>query len=51
VNGLPKALKFYDLKKKKSFVTEKYKVVTVKGRKAALATAPSGVKAYRFLPK
>jgi|TARA_Y100000296_G_C5178678_1_gene261771 hypothetical protein len=46
-------LNFYDLKKKKSFETNKYKVVTktVRGkkRKFAVAVAPSGIKAWRII--
>jgi len=46
-------LKFYDLKKKKSFTTDKYKTVTktVRGkkRKFAVADAPSGIKSWRIL--
>ena len=49
---MPK-LKFYDLKRKKAFTTDKYKVVTkkVKGkpRKFAVATAPSGIQAWRII--
>ncbi|MHA1476570.1 MAG: hypothetical protein ACTSPU_00070 [Promethearchaeota archaeon] len=50
---MPPKLKFYDLKKKKAFTTDKYKVVTrkVKGntRKFAVADAPSGIKAWRII--
>jgi hypothetical protein len=46
-------MKFYDIKRKKSFETTKFKVVTklVKGRKRkfAVATAPSGMKVYRVM--
>ena len=45
-----KKLEFYDLKKRKSFRTENYTVKTVRGRKAAVAKAPSGATSYRFLP-
>jgi len=45
---MPK-LKFYDVKGKKSFTTDKYKVVTKKGRKFAVAKAPSGIEAYRIV--
>ena len=42
-------LKFYDLKKKKAFMTDKYTIVKKSGRKFAVATAPSGCKAYRIV--
>jgi hypothetical protein len=42
-------LKFYDLKKKKSFMTDKYKMVVKKGRNFAVAKAPSGCDAYRIV--
>lgn len=44
-------LKFYDLRARKSFMTNKYKVVVKKGRKFAVATAPSGVPSYRIMGK
>jgi len=44
-------LKFYDLRGKKSFVTDSYRVVTKKGRKYAVATAPSGATAWRIIGK
>jgi len=44
-------LKFYDVKAKKSFMTDKYKMVTKKGRKFAVAKAPSGIEAYRIVSK
>lgn len=49
------ALKFYDVKKKKSFTTDKYKVVNKKNSKTkkmmkfAVAKAPSGIEAWRVL--
>ena len=46
-----KTLKFYDLKKRKSFTTNKYKIVTKKGRKFAIAIAPSGAQSYRIVAK
>lgn len=46
-----KPLKFYDLKTKKSFVTSKYDIVIKKGRKMAIAKAPSGIKSSRILGK
>lgn len=42
-------LKFYDLKKKKAFMTDKYKIITKNGRKRAVTTAPSGCKAMVFV--
>jgi len=44
-------LKFYDLKGKKSFSTDKYKMVSKSGRKFAVATTPSGGKAWRLQGK
>lgn len=48
-------LKFYDLKKKRTFTTDKFKFV-VKQTKAgkryfAVANAPSGVKSWRIVGK
>lgn len=45
---MPK-LKFYDVKSKKSFSTDKYTFVTKSGRKFAVAKAPSGIMAYRIV--
>ena len=42
-------LKFYDLKGKKSFTTDKYTMVTKKGRRFAVAKAPSGIDSWRIL--
>lgn len=48
-------LKFYDVRARKSFFTNKYKKVSrmVKGNKRmfAVAKAPSGVESWRVLPK
>lgn len=44
-------LKFYDVKAKRSFSSAVYKPVTKSGRKFAVATTPSGGKAYRTMPK
>jgi hypothetical protein len=44
-------LKFYDLKGKKSFMSDKYKLVVKKGRKFAVAKAPSGNDAWRIVSK
>lgn len=45
------ALKFYDLKRKKSFKTASYKIVVKKGRRFAVAKAPSGIPSYRIMGK
>lgn len=42
-------LKFYDLKARRSFVTDKYSIVRKKGRRFAVARAPSGIPSYRIL--
>ena len=43
-------LKFFDLKTKKSFTTDKFTIKTTKnGRKMAITKAPSGAKAARFI--
>ena len=44
-------LKFYDLKAKKAFNTDKYTKKTIKGRNFAIATSPTGTKAYRIMGK
>jgi len=44
-------LKFYDLKSRKSFKTSSYKIVTKGRRRFAVATTPSGKKAYRIVGK
>jgi len=46
-----KKLKFYDVKKKKSFMSSNYKIKTIKGRKFAVCKAPSGIMAYRIVAK
>ena len=45
------SLKFYDMKAKKSFMSNKYKIITKKNRKFAVAKAPSGVDSYRIVGK
>ena len=45
------ALKFYDLKARKSFTTSSYKCMTKSGRRFAVAATPSGGKAYRIMGK
>ena len=44
-------LSFYDVKGKKKFKAKEYKIVTKKGRRFAVAKAPSGIDAYRILGK
>lgn len=45
---MPK-LKFFDVKGKKSFHTDKFKEVTKGKTRMAVADAPSGIKAWRIL--
>ena len=51
---MPK-LKFYDMKVKKAFNTDKYTFISKKTKAGmryfAITTAPSGVKAYRIVSK
>ena len=42
-------LSFYDLKKKKKFMSNKYTQKTIKGRRFAIAKGPSGNMCYRIL--
>lgn len=44
-------LKFYDMKAKKAFMTDKYDVKIIKGKRFAVTKAPSGCTAYRILGK
>ena len=44
-------LKFFDLKDKKSFTTDKFTTFEKGGRKFAKTTAPSGVKSVRIIGK
>jgi hypothetical protein len=48
---MPEVLKFYDLKARKAFSTNKYHYSFKSGRKFAVAEAPSGVKSYRIVSK
>lgn len=48
---MPEELSFYDVKGKKKFKSSKYKVVTKKGRKFAIAKAPTGIDAWRIVGK
>jgi hypothetical protein len=51
MSKMAEKLSFYDLKSKKKFNTDKYKIVTKKGRRFAVATAPSGIPSWRILGK
>lgn len=42
-------LNFYDLKAKKKFESNKYKIVVKKGRRFAVTTAPSGIQSWRIV--
>lgn len=44
-------LKFYDLRAKKSFTTDKYTLKTKSGRNFAVAKTASGSTAWRILAK
>ena len=44
-------LKFRDMKARKSFETDKFELQPIKGRRFAVATAPSGVKSFRIVGK
>ena len=44
-------LSFYDVNGKKKFDAPEYKIVEKKGRRFAVAKAPSGIEAYRILGK
>jgi hypothetical protein len=44
-------LRFYDLKARKSFQTDKYKAVKKSGRNFVVATAPSGAASWRIVAK
>jgi hypothetical protein len=44
-------LKFFDLVKKKSFTTDKYKLVAKSGRNFAVAKSPSGKESWRIVAK
>lgn len=48
---MAEALSFFDVKGKKKFTSSDYKIVTKKGRRFAVAKAPSGIDAYRILGK
>ena len=44
-------LSFYDVKGKTKFKSKDWKVVVKKGRRFAVAKAPTGIDAYRILGK
>lgn len=44
-------LNFYDLRLKKKFESNEYKIEMHNGRRMAVTTGPSGIKAYRILGK
>lgn len=44
-------LKFYDLKKRKAFTTDKYTVRKKKNRHFAVTKAPSGTESWRIISK
>ncbi len=46
---MAETLSFYDLKAKKKFKTDKYKIVVRKKRRFAVAKAPSGIPSWRIL--
>jgi len=48
---MAETLSFYDVKGKKKFKSDKYKIVTKKGRRFAIAKAPTGIDSYRILGK
>jgi len=42
-------LNFYDLRAKKKFMSDKYKMVERKGRRFAVCKSPSGVESWRIV--
>ena len=48
---MPEKLSFYDVKGKKKFTSSSYKIVNKKGRRFAVAKAPSGIEAWRIMGK
>ena len=50
-------LKFYDVKAKKKFITNKYRLTSMSNKRSkrrtyfAVANAPSGIKAWRIVSK
>ena len=48
---MPK-LKFFDVKAKKSFMSDNFTITMIKGRKFAIAVSPfSGIRAHRIVAK
>lgn len=50
-NKMAEKLNFYDVKGKQKFSTDKYSIKVIKGRRFAVAKAPSGIDAYRIIGK
>jgi hypothetical protein len=46
-----KKLKFWDLKGRKSFLSDEYKIVVKKGRTFAISKTPSGSLSYLIVKK
>lgn len=46
---MAETLNFYDLKSRKKFSTNKYEITVRKGRRFAVADAPSGIKSWRII--
>lgn len=44
-----KSIKFFDLKAKKPFWSEDYRIILKKGRRFAVTKAPSGIEAWRIV--
>jgi hypothetical protein len=44
-------LKFYDMKLRKAFESDEYKIEMRGKTRMAVATGPSGIKAYRIMAK
>ena len=42
-------LKFYDLKAKKPFFSDNYRIEIKKGRRFAVTKAPSGIESWRIM--
>jgi len=48
---MAETLSFYDVKGKKKFKSDKYRIVQKKGRRFAVSKAPSGIEAWRIMGK
>lgn len=46
-----KTLNFFDVKGKRKFNSNKYRLVNKSGRRFAIAKAPSGIEAWRIVAK